>query len=291
MGQSYFIPKNRPSDYLLKLFCNSIQPAKRGFFNHKHPQFEIALFKSGSGTYCTKNKTYDIKPNDVFVFASNETHCITEISEGEQLSYTTIQFEPRYIWGVGSQSLSSENFRFCYNHHSRFQNRLPRGNVNTEKIKNLILQSEKEFYDENAEFELAIKLNLMNILLILIRSFDYAEEPDERNENFRIIANVLNFINENLTGELSLKDISAVAGMSPNYFSAVFKKINGITLWDYILAKRVELAQWMIIEADSKTMLDIAVSCGFNNTANFNKTFKKFTGLTPSRYKKEGCIF
>lgn len=34
------------------------------------------------------------------------------------------------------------------------------------------------------------------------------------------------------------------------------------------------------------TMLDIALACGFNNTANFNKAFLKLTGMTPSDYKK-----
>jgi len=42
----------------------------------------------------------------------------------------------------------------------------------------------------------------------------------------------------------------------------------------------------MILDDTFKgTMLDIALSCGFNNTANFNKTFRKLTGMTPTDYR------
>ena len=38
----------------------------------------------------------------------------------------------------------------------------------------------------------------------------------------------------------------------------------------------------------SDSILDIAFKCGFNNTANFNKMFRKYTGRTPSEYRKHG---
>ena len=38
-------------------------------------------------------------------------------------------------------------------------------------------------------------------------------------------------------------------------------------------------------------MINIASECGFNNTANFNKAFKKFTGMTPTEYRESGDIF
>ena len=38
-------------------------------------------------------------------------------------------------------------------------------------------------------------------------------------------------------------------------------------------------------------MLDIALACGFRNTANFNKTFRKYMGITPSQYKKQAAEY
>lgn len=290
MDNTFFIPKNSERNFLLKLFCKTVPPMKRDFFNHRHLQFEIVIFKEGCGVYKTKHHSYTILPGDVFVFASDEIHCITEINSKTDLIYTNIQFEPRYIMGTEHKSLSSENFSFCFHHRSRFQNRLPRNNPSTDKIRELILLMENEFRQKNSEYELMVRLHLMNILIILIRDFHYSEEINQNRNHYNNILKTVYYIDENITNSLSLKDLSEFAGLSPNYFSTVFKQINGVSLWDYITAKRVELATHLINNCPEKTMLDIAVTCGFNNTANFNKMFKKHTGLTPSQYKKEAPV-
>jgi AraC-like DNA-binding protein len=59
----------------------------------------------------------------------------------------------------------------------------------------------------------------------------------------------------------------------------------GMSLWDYICIKRIEEALTQIKTTD-KNILDIALDCGFNNTVNFNKIFKKYTNLSPSAFRK-----
>ena len=94
------------------------------------------------------------------------------------------------------------------------------------------------------------------------------------------------YIQENLTENLTLEDLARVANMSKTYYTTIFKKETGVSLWDYIVSKRIEMAK-KIIKNDNSTMLEIATKCGFNNTANFNRAFKKHTGKTPSQYRKD----
>lgn len=285
MENAFYIPKNAERNFLLKLFNNEVSPLAREFFPHRHLQFEIVVFKKGNGVYKTNHHTYDITPGDVFVFASDEVHCITEIFEGEDLEYTYIQFEPRYIMANDYRALSNGNFSFCFHHRPGFSNRLPR-NFASEKIKDLILSIENEFKTQKSEYELQIRLNLFNILIILIREFNYVDEAVKNKTVYRDIVKTIMYIDENFTEDLKLKDLSKIAGLTPNYFSTVFKEVNGVSLWDYISAKRIEYALFLIDNESDKTMLEIAISCGFNNTANFNKMFKKYVGLTPMQYKK-----
>ena len=42
------------------------------------------------------------------------------------------------------------------------------------------------------------------------------------------------------------------------------------------------------IDAGTESMLTVAMQSGFNNTANFNKTFRRYTGRTPSEYRRHG---
>ena len=95
---------------------------------------------------------------------------------------------------------------------------------------------------------------------------------------------LINYIDNNLENELTLDVLSDVAHMSKTYFSCQFRKLNGISPWEYITIKRIERAI-EYIETTSMTRLEIALKCGFNNTSNFYHAFKRVTGKTPGDYK------
>lgn len=88
--------------------------------------------------------------------------------------------------------------------------------------------------------------------------------------------------------ELKLEELAGIMALTPNCFSHLFKKINGITVCDYINAKRIEKATRIFTSGSNKlTLLEIAPTCGFNNTVHFNKMFKKYRDFTPSRLKAD----
>lgn len=63
-----------------------------------------------------------------------------------------------------------------------------------------------------------------------------------------------------------------------------FKNSFNMTPWDYIAIKRIEKATRLLRDSD-ETVLSVAIACGYNNTAGFNRIFKKITGLTPRGYR------
>jgi transcriptional regulator GlxA family with amidase domain len=66
----------------------------------------------------------------------------------------------------------------------------------------------------------------------------------------------------------------------------MFKKYNGMTVSEYISLKRVRLAMEHL-KSTNKTMLEIAGLSGFNSLANFNKSFKKIAGATPTEFRNK----
>jgi len=73
-------------------------------------------------------------------------------------------------------------------------------------------------------------------------------------------------------------------------YNYIFSRLNGVSPWDYLTAKRVEKAASLLRSERGLTMLEIATRCGFNNTANFNRAFKKYQNRTPSSYRKSSLI-
>ena len=282
------IPSSIHGNFLLRIFNVHVPPGKRVFRHHRHVEFEIVLFKSGKGTYSMLNKSYDIKAGDIFLFSSNEVHCITNIEKVDEMVLMNVHFEPRFIWSAGNDMFDAKYLKIFLARNEYFENRLDRENPASSSIRNLLLDMEKEFYEQPAEYALMAKTQLLTILVNLIRHFNYVNSDTEdqfvRKHNFVMIENSINFINQNLKEYLTLELLANKANMSRAYYSTVFKKLNGISPWDYITSKRIELSM-EYLKNDTGTMLQIAGLCGVNNTANFNRAFKKYTNQTPSEYK------
>ena len=84
---------------LLKIFRSAAAPRRDSRRIHKHTEFELSLILSGTGLYRTDGGAYDIRPGDVFTYATNEPHCITDIDDGG-MELLNIQFSPSYIFPV-----------------------------------------------------------------------------------------------------------------------------------------------------------------------------------------------
>ena len=100
-----------------------------------------------------------------------------------------------------------------------------------------------------------------------------------------LIQKVINYIQLNLSGSLSLKHLAGVCYISPSYLSYLFKQETGQTLTDYINTCRVERAARRLRETED-SVSDIAESVGVLDVNYFTKIFKKSMGITPTAYRK-----
>ena len=100
---------------------------------------------------------------------------------------------------------------------------------------------------------------------------------------------VTDFIGDNLSAELRLSQLAALADLSPHYFSELFKQSTGLTLHAYVLNKRIEFAKQQLRYTDRK-IIDIAVDAGFTNPSHFSRIFRKMVGASPSRFQADAAL-
>ncbi len=84
---------------------------------------------------------------------------------------------------------------------------------------------------------------------------------------------------------LRLADVAATVGLSPNYFSTVFKEITGQGFADYLTERRMKEAQHLLMTTRYRSG-EIAARVGYDNSTYFSSTFKKYSGMTVSRYRE-----
>lgn len=95
---------------------------------------------------------------------------------------------------------------------------------------------------------------------------------------------VLDFIEANLDREITLRALAKTAGMSPHYFSVMFKQSTTFSPHQYVLRKRIELGRKLL--SDSRvTVLEAAVRSGFSDHSHFTKIFRRIVGITPTAYR------
>lgn len=275
---------------LLRIYESEAGFSRRNFTEHHHSAFEISYIKSGRGIYRIGDKELDIKDGDIYLFSTNEVHCITEIHDNRPMVLLNTHFEPRFIWSPQGNVFDESFLRIFFDRSETFSNRLDRNNPTTKEIASLLLRMQKEAEEKPEAYELMIKTYLFNILVLLIRNYDYVARqntPSLQSEKLVRVEAALNYIDENITSPLTLDDIAQQAGMSRTYFCSVFKKLNGLTPWEYIGLKRMEMAKHLLRNTEA-SVLEVAFDCGFNNISHFNRLFKRTTGLKPLEYKNRG---
>ncbi|MBO9505907.1 helix-turn-helix domain-containing protein [Thalassospira sp. A3_1] len=89
---------------------------------------------------------------------------------------------------------------------------------------------------------------------------------------------------------LTMPKLANAVGVTPNQLSYVLNQHLGKSFFDFVNEVRTNEASRLLIEEPDRTILDIAISVGFNSKSTFNLAFKKITGKTPSAYRDEKIL-
>ena len=103
------------------------------------------------------------------------------------------------------------------------------------------------------------------------------------------IGEAINYIEENITQELTIESIAKKALISPFYFQKGFAMLCGFTVSEYIRCRRLALAGSELIASDEK-LIDIAIKYGYDSPDSFTKSFTRFHGATPTAVRKNGAM-
>lgn len=254
--------------------------------DHRHPDMEVAVFTSGSGVYLCGDTEYRFSVGDVFFHSGNAPHHMTLVDPGEPPSLIVLRFDPRFIWSPSGE-WSSPELMSLLSDKTPISRRIPSSAEASANIKRLIYEMFEECHGKDHAYEIMVKAKIMAVLANLVRFFYNELGTDNPAINRRYLIQMersTNYILSHLDAALTLDTLAKEACMSRSYYSTMFKELNGISVWDYITMKRIDLAQYEL-EHTERSVTQISESCGFNSISNFNRAFKKLTGKTPREYR------
>jgi two-component system response regulator YesN len=106
--------------------------------------------------------------------------------------------------------------------------------------------------------------------------------PDDP-EDDAVLGPVLEYLRRNFNADASVADAAAIAGLSPNYLSALFHRKTGATISEHLARLRVEEAARLI--RDGLSVAEAGQAVGYSDVRHFARKFKSIMGTLPSDFK------
>lgn len=248
---------------------------------HFHPEYELNFIYNGKGVQrVVGDHIAEIDNYELVLVGSNLFHgwLLNNCSESK-IHEITLQF-----------------------HNDLFNNKLLNRSI-MKPIKEMLIQSSsgilftkstaKKIYPKINKLSkltgLDYFLKFISILHLLsiskgqtkLSTYSPIKEDFHNSDNIKII---YDYLQENFSKKLKVKDLANLVNMTEVSFSRFIKKRTGKTFIEYLNDIRIGFASQWLIEKD-ESIAEIAYNCGFNNVSNFNRVFKSSKGLTPTEYK------
>lgn len=105
-------------------------------------------------------------------------------------------------------------------------------------------------------------------------------------EESDVIEQVKAYIQKYYMNDISVSQTAEHFGLTANYLSTVFHRKSGDKFIDYLTEVRMEAAKRILVQNTSAAVQDVALMVGYNSARHFSTLFQKYTGDTPSAYRK-----
>ncbi|PJJ67052.1 AraC family transcriptional regulator [Chryseobacterium geocarposphaerae] len=249
---------------------------------HYHPEIELIFVCGGSGKRQIGSNISYFSDGDLVLMGSNLPHCGMTNENTNNDYEMVIQFKPDFlgeeIWTLPEMQKIAVLLE-----------KAKAGIVFSENIKKEIGQKIVEMHESSSLDKLMRFLKILEELAstneyrILNAGKYYLQTQVEDNER---INHIFNFVKDHFKEQISLEQISDLANMKVPSFCRYFKKITNKTFTQFVNEYRITHSLKLLAE-QPLSITDVCFESGFNNFSYFNKTFKEYTGKSPSQYRKE----
>jgi AraC-like DNA-binding protein len=121
------------------------------------------------------------------------------------------------------------------------------------------------------------------LVSMLERIMDSIKEQ-RRYPNKVLLSAALQFMEQNLSCDITRDEAAAAACMSPSHFSRLMKETFGRSFTDLLAQMRIDKSKELLKRSDSN-IVDISLECGFSDQSYFTKVFQRLSGVTPREYR------
>ena len=253
---------------------------------NRHEFFEMVYIKKGHAVFEIAGCPVPIGPNDIVIIKPNQSHKFIVKSE-DSCEFIVLSF--KFVNQSSSEfsEVPLEDFlNFVSGKESGAFISLKVNQKN--EIINILNRILKERENKDIGSDFLDHLLVMELFVYISRALKMEWESNIMGKSMKVkelIKISVNYINNNFERDITIGDIAKYVFLSPSYFTRAFKEVMGISPISYLLNVKIERSKELLANENLK-ISDIAFSVGFSNQQRFNEIFKKYTKMTPLKYRK-----
>lgn len=246
---------------------------------HQLSFYEIIFIEEGTGTFTLDENKIPIAPRTV-IFTSPGQVRHWEIEE--KVKGYTLFFEKDFLHLFFSDELFLYRFQYFHQYSSPTQMQISEASF--EKCIDLLHGIEQEFSQLQNDSNHLIRSLLYQLLVILNRYYASAYNVQRDTSVHSDFYRFRSLLEKNFVNDRSVEAYSKMLNISPGFLNKICRQFSGLSAQQMIHYKLISEIKKQLYQ--NKSAKELSYAFGFSDPSNFNRFFKKLTGITPQQYRK-----
>ena len=264
-----------------RMFMDSVR-------THWHDVMEIDLLRSGSAVFQIGEEEYTLNEGNAIWINQGRLHSIKPVDPKHECVILSILFHPAYLFEKDDSFLAAKYYTPLTDSAALPCMILKRddayGRRALENVDTILEVNLNKAYG----YELQTKSLLCALWLKLLENAgDQIKDNDHSLTDEQRVKDALEYIHSHFSAAITLDDIAGSIHVSKSECCRCFKRSTGGSPFDYLLTHRIFESAKRMQRGDSSadTMQSLSEAVGFNNASYYNRIFRKYMGMTPTKYR------
>lgn len=232
---------------------------------HFHSALELVYVRNGIMEATLNGKFYSLQGGELLLVPSYAVHrYLTPVKSDTVVMIIPLSYIPAF-----QKILAGKNFSLCH---------ISDKSLNKEVARCMRRCCELQ---QKAPDSMATR-GYIHVILALLTENIPLEDMSTKDDD-ALVRNILSYLNNNYKNSLSLKSIADEFGYSASRFSHIFNKHVGCSISEYVNALRCRQVAGMLLDGE-ESIIQAAMSAGFNSMRTFYRAFMHVFGVSPSKY-------
>ena len=255
-------------------------PISADFVPHYHDFTEVLIIMAGTATHTVGDRTYALKPGDVFVIKEGTVHGFSDVQNVDIINF---MYEPNVLLQEGYGFMSIPGFAPLFvsepeiRQLSRYPLMLTLSEADRQYISHLTDFIIAQLREGNPLHEPSIRMTFYAVASYLAVQY---ESNAQNLRSAQLLGSIIQFMSNNMDKPLKAPDLAAHAYISTRQLDRVFRTQTNCSPMEYLTKIRLRCAYTLLLNSGAKVSV-VAQRCGYSDPSYFTRAFKKVYGIRP----------